>query len=118
MRRNKFNVSTTKRGKEDRTVDGIVFMSKKEMKRYVELKQLEKEKKIKNLQLQPRFLLQDKFVDNQGEKHRKIEYVADFQYKKSGKIYVEDSKGMKTDVYKIKKKLLLFKYKEFIFIES
>lgn len=118
MKRNKYNIGTSIKSKGERTVDGILFMSKREAEKYKELKQLERTKKIKDLLLQPRFLLQDKFIDNQGFKHRKIEYVADFQYKINGKIFVEDSKGMKTDVYKIKKKLLLFKYKDFIFIES
>ena len=89
-------------------VGGIKFDSKREAERYCELKLLEKAKEIRNLELQPRFLLQDKFVDKQGNKHRKIEYVADFFYiDKDDKKIVEDVKGVLTDVYKLKKKLFL-----------
>lgn len=92
-------------------VDGIKFDSKREAERYCELKLLEKAKKIRNLELQPRFLLQDKFKDKTGTTHRKIEYVADFLYiDKDGKAIVEDVKGVLTDVYKLKKKLFLKKY--------
>ena len=91
-----------------KVVDGHTFDSKREAERYCELKLFLRAKEIKNLELQPRFLLQDGFVDKQGNKHRKIEYVADFMYvDKSGKTVVEDVKGVLTDVYKIKKKIFL-----------
>lgn len=89
-------------------VDGIKFDSIREADRYCELKLLEKAKEIRNLELQPRFLLQDKFKDKTGTTHRKIEYVADFMYvDKDEKKIVEDVKGVMTDVYKIKKKMFL-----------
>ncbi|WP_392435338.1 DUF1064 domain-containing protein [Finegoldia magna] len=92
-------------------VDGIKFDSKREAERYCELKLLEKAKEIRNLVLQPRFLLQDEFFDKNEIKHKKIEYVADFMYiDKCGKTIVEDVKGVLTDVYKIKKKMFLKKY--------
>lgn len=92
-------------------IDGIKFDSKREADRYCELKLLEKAKEIRNLELQPRFLLQDKFKDKMGTTHRKIEYVADFMYiDKDDKKIVEDVKGMMTDVYKLKKKLFLNLY--------
>lgn len=91
-----------------KVVDGHTFDSKREAERYCELKLFVRAGEIRNLELQPRFLLQDKFVDKQGNKHRKIEYVADFMYvDKSGKTVVEDVKGVLTDVYKLKKKLFL-----------
>ena len=100
-------------------VDGIEFDSIREADRYCELKLLEKAKEIRNLKLQPRFLLQDKFKDKQGNTHRKIEYVADFTYvDKDDKKIVEDVKGVLTDVYKLKKKLFLKIYdSEFDFRE-
>ena len=92
-------------------VDGIKFDSIREAERYCELKLLEKAKEIRDLELQPRFLLQDKFKDKSGTTHRKIEYVADFMYiDKCGKTIVEDVKGVLTDVYKLKKKMFLKKY--------
>lgn len=94
-------------------VDGIKFDSKREANRYCELKLLEKANEIRNLELQPRFLLQDKFKDKQGKTHRKIEYIADFMYiDKEGRNVVEDVKGVLTDVYKIKKKMFLKIYDE------
>ncbi len=90
------------------TIDGHTFDSKREAERYCELKLFLRAKEIQNLQLQPRFLLQDGFVDKEGNEHKKIEYVADFMYvDKSGKTVVEDVKGVLTDVYKIKKKIFL-----------
>lgn len=101
-------------------IDGITFDSKKEAGRYQELKLLERAGAIKGLVLQPRFLLQDKFK-YKGKTERKIEYIADFKYMdtKTGKVVVEDVKGYKTDVYKLKRKLFLKKYGDkFEFIES
>ena len=100
-------------------VDGIKFDSHKEARRYKELKLLEKAKEIENLELQPKFLIQDKF--KYGEKTiRRISYVADFKYThcRSGKEVVEDVKGYRTDVYKLKKKLFLYRYPEYDFIET
>lgn len=90
--------------------DGIVFDSKKEKGRYEFLKMLARAGKIKDLKLQPRYLLQDSFR-YRGKKERKIEYVADFEYiDENGNKIVEDVKGEKTQVYKLKRKLFLFKY--------
>ncbi|MEG1074908.1 MAG: DUF1064 domain-containing protein [Ruthenibacterium sp.] len=91
------------------TYNGINFESKKECGRYRELLLLERAGKIQNLMLQPRYTLQEAFRRN-GKAIRKIEYVADFCYCADGKSIVEDVKGMKTDVYKLKKKLFLCKY--------
>ena len=92
-------------------VDGITFDSKKEARRYKELKLLERAGVIKDLVLQPSFLLQDKFKYKDKTEH-KIKYIADFKYldTKTGKTVVEDVKGYKTDVYKLKRKLFLNKY--------
>ncbi|NMW84242.1 DUF1064 domain-containing protein [Peptoniphilus sp. AGMB00490] len=100
-------------------VDGIKFDSRKEAARYQELKLLERAGIIKELELQPRFLLQDKFKLD-GVTHRKIEYVADFKYwdREKETWIVEDVKGIKTEVYKLKKKIFLKKYgREYTFIE-
>mgnify|MGYP004543162299 FL=1 len=85
-------------------VDGEEFDSIRESQRYKELNLLERAGKIKNLELQPRFLLQDSFKKN-GRTFRKIEYVADFKYIENGKTIVEDVKGMQTDVFKLKHKI-------------
>lgn len=85
-------------------VDEKEFDSKREGNRYKELKLLERAGEIKNLELQPRFLLQDSFKKN-GRTFRKIEYVADFKYIENGKTIVEDVKGIQTDVFKLKHKI-------------
>lgn len=92
-------------------VDGIKFDSKKEAKRYIALRELEKKGNIEKLMLQPRFLLQEGFRKN-GKAYRKIEYVADFMYEQDGKLIIEDVKGIKTDVYKLKQKLFEKKYQD------
>jgi hypothetical protein len=92
-------------------VDGMKFDSKAEAKRYQELKLLERGKVIQNLSLQPRFTLQEGFVNvDTLKKERPIEYVADFQYDMNNETIVEDCKGFKTSDYKIKRKLFLYKY--------
>ena len=94
-------------------IDNIKFDSKKEGNRYKQLKLLEKAGLIKDLELQPAFLLQPNFKKN-GKTNRKIEYIADFKYYdiEAKKWIVEDTKGFKTDVYKLKKKLFEYKYKD------
>ena len=92
-------------------IDGIKFDSKKEAKRYIALRELEKQGNIGKLILQPRFLLQEGFRKN-GKAYRKIEYVADFMYEQDGKLIIEDVKGIKTDVYKLKQKLFEKKYQD------
>ena len=89
-------------------VNGICFDSKKEALRYTELKFLEKSQIIKNLELQVKYVLIPK---QEGE--RECSYYADFVYDdcKSDMSIVEDvksSKSFQTDVYKIKRKLMLY----------
>lgn len=99
-------------------VDGIKFDSLKEARRYGELKLLVKGGVIKDLELQPVFELIPSQV-YQGKTMRKVSYIADFMYKdiKRGITVVEDVKGFKTDVYKIKMKLFLYKYPDYEFKE-
>lgn len=97
-----------------------MFDSTKESVRYGELKLLLKAKEITNLEMQLPFILLDGFIDNQGRRHRPITYLADFSYlDKQGKQHVEDvkSSGTRTKDYLIKRKLLLYKYKNIIFNE-
>ena len=92
-------------------MDMYVFDSAKEAQRYRELTLLERAGEISNLELQPRFLLQESFKKN-GKTYRKIEYIADFKYIEKDKTIVEDVKGLQTDVFKIKHKLFEKKYPE------
>lgn len=93
-------------------LDGIKFDSNRECQRYIELKTMLNAGLIKDLELQKTFVLQEGYSIN-GHKVRPITYKADFVYfdVKSHKIVVEDVKGMRTDVYKIKKKLFEYKFR-------
>lgn len=100
-------------------IEGITFDSKKEGLHYLELKRKQELKKISDLELQPSFLLQERFKKD-GKTYRPITYIADFKYVEDGKTIVEDVKSdftAKDKVYKIKKKLLLYKYNDFEFRE-
>lgn len=86
-------------------VDGITFDSKMESKRYVELKILQKAEEISKLELQPKYVLQEAYVNGDGKKIRAMNYVADFRYvDKNGSTVVEDVKGKRTADYLLKKK--------------
>ena len=86
-------------------VNGIKFDSKLESEFYEYLLEMGCD-----FELQPVFLLQDKFEHN-GKKYRKIEYKADFRI---GNVVI-DVKGQETDVFKLKRKMLLYKYPEIEF---
>ena len=106
-----------KYGNKKTVIDGYVFDSKLEAKRFTDLKTMLKIGNISNLTLQKKFVLQDGFIYN-GKAERAITYVCDFYYKdKQGNEIVEDAKGFKTDVYKIKRKLFLYKYPHIVFRE-
>lgn len=100
-------------------VDGINFDSMKEARRYKELKLLEMGGAITDLTLQPKFELIPTIRIKGHKTERVTYYIADFAYteKKTGKKVVEDVKGFKTEVYKLKKKMFLYKYPEFDFRE-
>ena len=86
------------------TVDNIIFDSKREAKRYGELKLLFRAGHIHNLEIQPKldFILE-------GEKI--FTYKPDFIYFEDGQRVVEDCKGFKTPVYRLKKKLIEKQFK-------
>ncbi len=87
------------------TIDGILFDSRLESRFYEHLKELKAKGEIKEFELQKRFVLLEAFEKN-SEKFRKIEYVADFVvYHHDGLMEVLDTKGVETDVFKIKRKL-------------
>jgi hypothetical protein len=92
---NKFRVAK----REDRTVNGIVFASKKESKRYIRLMEMQESGEIRDLELQPAFKIRVK-------RQHICEYRADFKYKRGRRTVIEDVKGFQTSVYKIKKKLM------------
>lgn len=105
------NATDSKYGNRKTILDGNVFDSKHEAYRWIELKYMERIGLITDLKRQVPFEL----IPNQkkGGKviERAVKYIADFTYKKkNGDYIVEDAKGVKTDVYKLKKKLMLYVY--------
>lgn len=89
------------------TVDGITFDSIKEANRWHELKLMERAGEIVGLNRQVKIELVPK-----SNLFRAVYYVADFVYvdKRTGKTVYEDVKGVRTDVYKLKKKLLYWRH--------
>lgn len=95
----------------------MVFDSKKELKRWQELRILQRTGHIQNLRRQVPFeLLPYQKVTNPvthiTTTERAVKYIADFVYddRASGQVVVEDAKGIRTDTYKIKRKLMLERY--------
>lgn len=108
------------------SVDGEVFDSRREFRRYNELKLLERAGEIRDLKRQVAYIIipEHREPDVTGprggrKKGRLIEsatrYIADFVYDEKGpdgewQQVVEDCKGVRTDTYKIKRKLMLHVY--------
>lgn len=90
-------------------MDGITFDSRKEADRYLVLKGMEEDGTIEDLRRQVRYELVPAF-DVDGRHYRPVYYVADFVYVEDGKEVVEDVKGMITDVYRLKRKLVAYRY--------
>lgn len=111
------------------TVDGLTFDSKKEYRRWCELNLLQKAGKITDLERQVKFELipaQKRTVET-GELYKRgtragepktkevtlehsCDYYADFVYREDGRQVVEDTKGVRTADYIIKRKLMLWIY--------
>lgn len=99
-KRSKYNAQPTH-------VDGIRFDSRKEAARYSVLTMLEKAGEIHALTLQPVFPLVV-VTEASGTRAQIGTYRGDFQYCEKGgaRAVVEDVKGVKTPVYRLKKKMV------------
>ena len=105
------NVSVNVRNKyHNRKTKG--FDSAKEWRRNQELEALQRAGEISELNRQVPFVLMPSYTiadetTRQGFRTiREIRYIADFTYIKNGKRIIEDVKGVQTEVFKIKRKLL------------
>lgn len=116
----------SKYGAEKQTItnsDGsvIIFDSKKEYRRFIELRYLEQCGKIRDLRRQVKFVLipAQREPDTVGKRggiikgrliERECAYIADFVYydTEQEQTIVEDTKGMKTPEYIVKRKLMLY----------
>ena len=115
-----------KYGNKKITVDGETFDSRREYARYRELQLLERAGEIKDLRRQVQFLLIPAHYEEyprygkKGQRltngrrcvERECSYLADFVYRDNatGRKVVEDTKGMRTKDYIIKRKLMLHKH--------
>lgn len=105
------------------TRDGEVFDSVKEYRRWCELKLLERAGEITDLKRQVPFELIpaqyepfERYSAKTGKRlkdgkrcvEQSVVYNADFVYLQNGKQVVEDTKGMRTEKYIIKRKLMLW----------
>ena len=103
-------------------VNGIEFDSRKEARRYQELLLMQKAGVIKKLDMQVKFVLipaqyditvrygknGKRLKDKKKLLEKECSYIADFVYEENGKQIVEDTKGVKTKDYIIKRKLMLY----------
>ena len=101
MTKNRFAVVPVER----RTMDGIIFASKKEMLRYYDLKMLKMANEISDLELQPKFPV---FISSKTGMVPFCTYTADFRYKlKDGTVVVEELKSTgtaKDAAYRLRRK--------------
>lgn len=113
----------SKYGAEKTVIDGITFDSRKEARRFTELKLLEKAGEIVELRRQVKFVLipAQREPDTVGKRggvikgkliEREVSYIADFVYfdNNLNDYVVEDAKGIRTKEYIIKRKIMLYKY--------
>lgn len=114
----------SKYGANKTVIGGIEFDSKREAKRWTQLKLLERAGVIRDLDRQVKFVLipAQREADTIGARgairkgkiiERECAYVADFVYTdtETGETVVEDTKGFKTKDYIIKRKLMLWVHK-------
>lgn len=103
------------------TIGEMKFDSKKEARRWAELYAMEQRGEISDLRTQVKFVLvpTQREPDVIGPKggitpgkvvEKEAAYIADFVYTENGVEIVEDSKGFRTDVYRLKRKLMRYFY--------
>lgn len=116
----------SKYGSRKQTVSEITFDSRREAGRFQELRLLELAGEISDLRLQVKYVLIPtqrapsfevyKRGPNKGRRkpgevlEKECAYIADFVYTKGGETVVEDTKGVRTKEYIIKRKLMLERY--------
>lgn len=108
-----------KYGAIQRIYKGIKFDSELEMLRYIHLADAEKKGKISDLRLQVPYQLipaqyrVDYITNGAGVKKKPVLieraaiYTADFVYRKGDHDVVEDTKGVRTEAYILRRKLML-----------
>jgi hypothetical protein len=104
------------------TINGITYDSRKEYRRHTELLLMQRAGAISDLKHQVEYELipaqyetyerygkkGQRLTDGQRCVEKAVKYIADFVYTENGKLVVEDSKGVRTKDYVIKRKLMLY----------
>lgn len=117
MRRSKFNAKKI-------SYNGMTFDSRKELERWQTLRLLERAGRITELRRQVKYPLQSAYTNGEGKRIREITYIADFVYRPINEIgtpcevVVEDTKGYKTDMYRLKNKMFERVYYPLVIVES
>lgn len=115
------NHNRSKYGAKKVEYNGMVFDSKRECRRYKELEILQQIGAISELRTQVKFVLipAQREPDKVGKRggiikgnliEREVSYIADFVYVENDKTVVEDTKGMRTPEYILKRKMMLYFY--------
>lgn len=97
-------------------IDGETFDSRREARRWMDLRLLEQVGEIRDLRRQVKYtLIPTQREEGDGKKpgkllEKEVSYYADFVYTdaRTGEQIVEDAKGVRTDAYILKRKLMLF----------
>ena len=103
--------NTGKVNHEETKVGQYTFDSKAEAGRYIELLAMQKSGIISDLELQPRYEIIPKQEIDGHRNFQAAHYTADFQYKRDGKLIVEDVKSEYTRQakdYILRRKLMMY----------
>ena len=103
--------SRSKKANKYNAVKSGGYDSRRENRRACELKMMQRAGQISELREQVRYQLIPPQRDADGRVvERACSYIADFVYfdESTKALVVEDTKGVRTDVYRIKRKLMLF----------
>ena len=115
--KNRFRYKTSsgekksKYGNKKVVFEGFTYDSKRELQRYLFLKDAEDKGIISNLQRQVKFNLIPA-----NSVYRALTYVADFTFNVNDRYIVADAKGLVLPEFKIKQKIFYDKYKNQIYI--
>lgn len=94
-------------------IDGFKFDSKVEGEYYLHLKDYMELGIVKSFKRQPTYILQPKFITENGDRIHAIKYNADFEVVwHNESITVVDIKGYPTPEAKLKRKMFLYKFQE------
>jgi len=101
-------VKRSKFGNVKTTIHGITFDSKREAKRWTELRLRERAGFLTDLKHHPEpWALH---CPTPGDDVVVCFYEPDFEYREAGALVIEDSKGVRTQIYRLKKKWMKLEY--------